>query len=288
MRLLKRFDEPLFSDVSLVEKEFNKHLSKEKIVSLLNEVPSSHYRDYVIEEMDKVSGGFICPVENKYISPTPQVLVHGVYFKHINPSHSGIVDSFILPVHDISKETKTTIEWEIYKAIRSIRKPSLRMLSDDVYNWLNKILFGYSSRLLKVDFTLEKNIIIATVRLVNPGEVNPDITILCRRDGRFKEHYQDLVAGSDMLEVHDIYLKANGFLNIRQVKEKKPLLVRGNIMSRVEEMKNTGYPNYATLQNGIATLSNFINTPTDLCTLTSLERSILNEACDYTPWVRRY
>lgn len=296
MLLLKRFDESLFNDENVYDDKQDKFLTVKEGIELISETPASHYREYVLETLmglSSVNDGvgelksvFLHSVEDKHRSSVPRVLIHNVYFRHINPLQSGIVDSYIFP-KKIAQENEATMIAEIRKVVRSIRKPELKMIDEDLYIWLNKTLFNYSSKLIKVDLFFKPTEITAYIRYVQPDEVNPDIGILCRRDGRFRDNYQDIVRGEDVLGVNDNYFRCGGLLNIRQIIQNSKFLSNSNVLPRIAEMKVTGYPHYATLQNGIAVLGNILTNNVNTTGLTSFETCILQEGLKYTPWVRR-
>lgn len=296
MLLLKRYEEPLFDPRDSYEQLYYRYLPVKRGVELVLDTPPSHYREHVLETLtgkstDKCGVGqltsvFIHPVDYKYLWNHPQILLHNVYFRHINPLYSGVVDSYVFP-KELSNAEHQALITEVRKVVRSIKKPILNVINEDLFIWLNKTLFNYSSRLLKVDFLITTTKITVELRYVNPGETNPDIGILCRRDGRLKECYQDIVNADELIALNKVYFRCGGYLNVRQIMKNMRYLSNNSLLTRISEMKNTGYPSYATLQNGVAVLGNIFTNKLDTTGLSSFESDILKEALEYTPWVRR-
>lgn len=306
MKLLKRFEEKisLFGGHNLpvlwyTEEGDTQLMSPEIGKTFINALNPSYYQDYMLAVLsgtetlpefpvDKLTSVFIYPVENKYVSPVPQIHLHAVYFNHIRPSYKGIIGNYILSNEDNLKgHTLDDIMKEVALVVKSICKPVLKVMSDDLFNWVNQILFNYSSRLIKVEFIKEKYGIAAEIRYVLPGEKNTQIATLCRRDGRLVEHHVGVLSSEKLVRINELYFKCGGYLNIRQIIANEDNLKGVAIMKRIAEMKNTGYPNYAILQNGIAVLSNLFVRHVNTDGLSSFERDILKEALDYTPWIRR-
>lgn len=294
MKMLKRFEEPL--DVKLIEDKgiglINRFIEPEDVIELL-ETSQSQYGDFIVGVLNgtpisgvkhsRLKGCFIHYVKNKFKGNIPKPHVHVCYFKHINPKQTEVVGTYPLN----SGHFKEGVLEEIELVTRSISRPALTYLSDDLFTWLNQMLFRFSSRVIKVDFTYEEKQIAATIRYVQPGETNPDISVLCRADSRLIEHYKDIASDAvSVIKVVHNYHRCGGYLNVNQVVCNLPRLERTAVLNQLGAMKETGYPTYATLQVGIAKLGNVFRGNVSVDGLTDMERNVLLEAAQYVPWVQ--